>query len=64
MGKIKTKHMDFNFTLLQISLSDWNGISVFAFESEETYMPLLHVEKTSDSLQIIVLFIFPMTFYW
>lgn len=56
--------MDFNFTLLQISLSDWNGISVFAFESEETYMPLLHVEKTSDSLQIIVLFIFPMTFYW
>jgi hypothetical protein len=55
--------MDFNFTLLQISFSDWTGISLFAFETEETYLPLLHFEKTESNFQIIVFFIFPITFY-
>jgi hypothetical protein len=54
--------MDFNFTLLQISISDWKGMAFFAFETDNTYMPLFHFEVLEDCIQFIILFGIPLYF--
>lgn len=60
--KRKTKTMDFNFTLFQVSISDWKGMAFFAFETDSTYMPLLHFEVLEDGIQFILFFFLPIYF--